>query len=586
TIRAYISRFMGAYGIQDSTEFLRVLDEILIRANAIAFVGIVFMIISAASVLRHVEDSFNHIARSLHERPIHYRFALYISGIIIVPAFITLTAGTMQYGLVQLKPPEWKSVTLNGDTLWMLGKTLKWRENKSDGYFTLQSKIDMRAPYKDVYFDLATGKVGKSWEILGDTPARQIESKDLRELNRIDAADGMLYVLGETGALFFSHDNGRTFDFRLFAFKGQSGLRIPIFEDMLALPEGRALVLATVGSRSCLLEVKPAGYDMQCFGSVFNRILPVKNGTKSEIYITGTGRVLKSEDGGETWLGPFEEKYGARSLRIDAMERDEKGKLYIAGGALWIKDNKGTEFPELRSQDHVHGIRLTGNGTGFIYGDDGLMRYTSDSGKNWFGVTNSILRNTTFYAHEVLPDDRTVLVGENGTYAIIGKPKLTSETDRKGHPLVEFAIIEQDHSSTILTFLSRATLWVLFYGMVFSVIALSYRYIPTHPITTRSAAIGAWFASTGLLGFVIGFQIWITGFANTGQLYGVWAVVPVGMILLLVCTQILFFGMELACVLDENRTEVRSGEDAPVRLAQKLKVHTPLVPVTKKRAKK
>ncbi|MBL8020519.1 MAG: YihY/virulence factor BrkB family protein [Leptospirales bacterium] len=585
TIRAYISRFMGAYGIQDAAVFLRVLDEILDRTDTIAFVGIVIMILSAASVLRHIEDSFNHIARALHERPIHYRFALYISGIIIVPAFLTLSAGTLQFGLLQLKPPEYKSVTLNGETLWMLGKTLTWREKNKDGKFSLRSKIDMRAPYKDIYFDLTTGKIGKSWEV-GVRQPRSIEGRDLRSLNRMDAADGVLYVLGETGTLFFSRDNGRTFDFRIFEFIVPSGQRNPIFEDMLALPDGRALILATVDSKSCLLEVKQTGYGMQCFNSVYNRVLTVKNGTKKEIFIAGTGRVLRSEDDGSTWLGPFEEKFGARSVRIEAMERDEKGRLYIAGGAIWIKDARATEYPTLRSPEQVHGVRLTGNGTGFLYGDGGLIRYTSDGGRIWHGVTNSILRNTTFYAHKVLSDDRTVLVGENATYVILGPPKMTSMTDDKGHTLVEFSILEEDHSSEVLTFLSRAMLWILFYGLLSAVITLAYRYIPTHPISTRSAIIGGWFTSTGLLAFVIGFQVWITGFSNTGQVYGVWAVVPVGMILLLVCTQILFFGLELACVIDENRTEVRSVEDAPVRLAQKLKVHTPLVPVSKKRHKK
>lgn len=568
TIRAYLSRFMGAYGIQDASEFLGVLDEILKRANTIAIAGTVFMVFSATSILRHIEDSFNHIVRSSTERPLVFRFALYISGIVIVPAVLTLTAGGFQFMLSQLHPPEWKSMATNGNTLWLLGRQLHWRSGEQTGELNLARKIDRKASYKDIYFDMQTGRAGRSFEILGDTPPRELEGRDLRSLTRVAANDGVLYVIGETGTLFFSRDNGRTFDYRIFAFKGQAGLRNPIFEDILAMPGKRALILATVGSQSCIVDFRPGGYGMQCFSNVYSRIVQL-SGKKTEIFLTGTGRLRRSDDGGFAWFGPFDERFGSRSLPITAMARDDRGRTYLAGGALWIRDSEEDIFPEIRSEKEIHGLHIDGDGNGFLYGADGLFRFTLDRGNTWHSPANGDFE-TTFFAHQDLGEGRTALAGENGTFMIVGEPQLTPMTDESGHPLVQFKIFERKSASAVLTFLSRATLWLLVYGILGGILYAGYKYIPTYPLSRRSSALSAWITATALIVFVTGFQIWVTGFANTGRIYGVWAVVPVGMLLLLFCTQILFFGLELACVLDEQRNPQHFAETRVVKLSPPL----------------
>lgn len=568
TIRAYLSRFMGAYGIQDASEFLGVLDEILKRANTIAIAGTVFMIFSAASILRHVEDSFNHIVRSSTERPLVFRFALYISGIIIVPTMLTLTAGGFQFLLSQLQPPEWRSMAINGNTLWMLGRHLQWKSGQQSGELNLARKIDRKASYKDIYFDMQTGRAGRSFEILGETPPRELEGKDLRSLNRVAANDGMLYVLGETGTLFFSKDNGRTFDYRIFSFKGPAGLRTPIFEDILAMPGKRALILATVGSQSCVVDVRPGGYGMQCFSNVYSRIVPLQ-GKKLEIFLTGTGRIRRSDDGGFTWFGPFDERFGSRTLPITAMARDDKGRTYLAGGALWIRDPEGDVFPEIRSEREIHGLNIDGEGRGFLYGASGLFRYTLDGGNTWHSPANGDF-STTFYTHQDLGNGRTALAGENGTFMIVGDPELLPLTDESGHRLVQFKIFERESASAVLTFVLRATVWMLVYGILGAFLFAAYKYIPTYHLSQRSSALSAWITATALIVFVVGFQIWVVGFAGTGRIYGVWAVVPVGMLLLLFCTQILFFGLELACVLDEQRNPQHFAETRVVKLAPPL----------------
>lgn len=569
TIRAYLSRFMGAYGIQDASEFLGVLDEILKRANTIAIAGTVFMVFSAASILRHIEDSFNHIVRSSTERPIVFRFALYIAGIVIVPAALTLTAGGFQFFLSQLRPPEWKSITMNGSTLWTLGRKLVWRSGDQTGVLDLSRKIDRKASYKDIYFDMQTGRAGRSFEILGETPPRELEGRDLRSLHRLAAADGVLYVLGETGTVFFSRDNGRTFDYRIFSFKGPAGLRNPIFEDILAMPGKRALILATVGSQSCLIDFKLQGYGMQCFSNVYSRIVELRKKDKSEIFLTGTGRLRRSDDGGFTWFGPFDERFGSRTLPITAMARDDSGRTYLAGGALWIRSPDGDLFPEIRSDREIFGMSINAQGRGFLYGADGLFRYTEDRGATWLSPYNDELK-ATFLAHQELDDGTTALAGENGTFMIIGEPRPSSAVDESGHPLVEFKIHRHESASALLTFILRVTLWLLVYGLLTGFLFAAYKYIPTYPLSRRSSFLSAWITATALIVFVTGFQMWVVGFANTGRIYGVWAVVPVGMLLLLFCTQILFFGLELACVLDEQRNPQHFAETRVVKLSPPL----------------
>jgi len=168
---------------------------------------------------------------------------------------------------------------------------------------------------------------------------------------------------------------------------------------------------------------------------------------------------------------------------------------------------------------------------------------------------------------------------------IIGDPKVTSQTDPAGYAMVDFPILEEDHSYALLTFMLRGTLWVILYGIVFGIIALAYHYVPISQVGVRASLLGAGVATTLLIGFVIGFQVWVTSFANTDRLYGVWAVIPVGMMLLLVCNQILFFGLELACVIDERRDPSRSLREGAVRRAPVLRTEAPLVPAVTRRSK-
>ncbi|MCB1174827.1 MAG: YihY/virulence factor BrkB family protein, partial [Leptospiraceae bacterium] len=88
-------------------------------------------------------------------------------------------------------------------------------------------------------------------------------------------------------------------------------------------------------------------------------------------------------------------------------------------------------------------------------------------------------------------------------------------------------------------------IFIICFLMFFS----AYKFIPNTRVDWRAAAGGSLFTAVTILGFFIAFRLWITGFTTTGYIYGVWAAIPLGMLVILSSTQIILFGLELSYII-------------------------------------
>lgn len=561
-IRANIARFMVAYGITDTTEVLQILDEILGRANEIAGIGLTVMIFTAANLLRHLEDSFNLIFKSQTGRPYLYRFAIYIASIVVLPGILILTGGTFQYFLKKLNPPDLISMARHKDSVWIIGTDglLRKLRNETIDTVDLARKVDTRAPYRNIYFDFNTGKAGYIWDISRNpAPPEKIDQDDFLGLIKIVSRDDSLYIISRSGVLFYSHDGGVSWRHNKFAFKQDTQDRVPIFEDIAVVSNDDVLILFSIGTVYYVIRGSEHRWSMSELDSVYGHIIPIDDIVDSRgifqpgIYMTGNGRYLYSPDEGKSWIGPFVEKFGHRSERINAMTHDGQGDVFFAGsdGSLWIHRADGIEYAEIWSErgQHVTGLHMNPDGTGFLYGEDGLLRFTRDAGRTWLFAADGPVQDQTFFAHLANPDGSLMLGGENESLLLLAPPRLAGERSSNGLPLVAVNARELSQYPVLKSALLKTLLYFLLYLIVLSLFLLVYKFLPNVRVHWSAALIAAFVTSLALLIFAFSFRTWITSFANTGYIYGVWAIVPVGMIVILTSAQITLFGLEIAYVL-------------------------------------
>ena len=566
-IRTYLARFMAVYGMSDATEFLLILNEILDRASAIATIGAVIMIVSATNLLSHLEDSFNYIYRATTSRPMIYRFSIFVTSLVVLPAGLILAGGMVRPAIGQLQAPDLLDLSATKDAVWITGTDglLRIRTERGVTKLDLRKKVVFNADFREVVFDVETGRSGHYYEIVKKPdPGIRLESADLNRVHRVAVSRGNVYALSETGALFFSRDNGRSWDYRLFRFV-ETELRQAFMEDVHISPTGEVLVLATLGTRSLLLSGSiETGFVLRKLTGVFHRFVAVprelspKPRTKQaetgaiDLYLTGHGTFLHSADSGAHWTA-VETRYGHRKIQIGSMHPHPQGGFVLGGNsALWRQGKDPTMYSNLRGNGRhgIMGIHWEPDGSGFVYGSDELFRYTPDNGATWLAPEKSLLRGVSFTGHVRLPDGTFLLVGERETIAHLKPPQVLKTFDGQGHPYFRMDPIKIQSYPFLKSVFLQIVLFLMFSSIVLAVFVLGYRILPNAPVDWKPALIGGTITATALVVFVLGFRLWIITFSSTTVIiYGVWAIVPVGMLLILVSTQIVLFGLQLAYVI-------------------------------------
>ncbi len=572
-IRTNVAAFLAAYGLTETNEVLSILDEILDNATTIAGVGLVFVVYSATNLLIHLEDAFNFIYRARKARPMVYRFSLYIASFAILPTLIYVIASGASFFLNQIRPPNLNDILKVEGRYWIVASNGILRTTTGDaersGDFSeinLRNIVDAQAPFRDLYIDPDSRRIGGADDIIAEQyPGTPLTVDDFFSLKEVGYGGDTLYVISETGALFYSDDGGRTFRFQKIQFKSGTGSRNPQLSDMHVDADGRLILLVNEGSRSGLIYRTGDGAEYSdwryapldgIYRKIFfiNNISPdAKNIFRNGYFITGKGRYIYSADG-NNWSNSYLERFKNRVVNIGAMQADAEGNMYFGGsnGTFWINANGTKTYVSLRANfdQSVRGFYIDEDGTGMLYGSGGLFRYTVDGGRTWLRTQTSALESNVFLAHHRLNGRGVLLAGEEASILRINAAKILEDNlDENRHPYVAFDYEMLARFHSVRSILLRLVLGVFLLLTIFLIIALAYALVPFASVDWRAAGIGAGLTSVALVVFIVIFRTWMAGSTTTGYIYGVWAAIPLGLLVILVSAQIILFGLEVAYVL-------------------------------------
>lgn len=564
TIRANLATFLAANGMVDSTELLSILDEILGRADQIAGLGVLFMLYSATNLIKNLEDAFNYIYRARQERPMLYRFSLYIAAFAVLPTLVIFSAQGMRLALTRLQPANYTSIVSHAGEYWISADDGKiWHTDLSKfNSIDLYQRANTGAAFRDIFIDVDENRIGQAHEIVGqDFYQASLQRTDFYDIFALRSVHDTLYAFSRNGLILYSKDAGQTWDYRRLNFK-LTEVYSPEVLDVHVDENGGLLLLVNINSQTGLVIRDPAGiWNYRPLDGVFKRIFSVHNVVpdarsifKNGLYITGKGRYLYSADFGKEWQGPFMASYGDSNVYIGSMQATPEGDMYLAGSnaSFWIDTDTSQIRPDLRIDGATPGVRafeIDPVGRMVLYGDDGLFRFSPDHGRTWLHAANSELVENEFQSHLVTPDGSILLVSENEKLIRISNPHQLSTRDQHGFSLVQFDLKILSQMPLWISTISRLLLGTATFIISLILFVLVYRFIPNAPVSWKAALTGSSITSLALLGFFIIFRIIISSVSMTGYIYGVWAAIPLGMLMVLSSTQIILFGLEIAYVV-------------------------------------
>ncbi len=304
------------------------------------------------------------------------------------------------------------------------------------------------------------------------------------------------------------------------------------------------------------------------FGSLYQRIAyldrsdspALSRGTKTGaffakgIYLLGKGQYLYSPGQGLSWQGPFDASFGGRKVQISLLQRDRQGNIYLGGknGAFWIMQDSGVIYPDIGANrnQHIIGLSLDRQGRGFLYGSQALLLYTQDGGHSWHRSQRPPPFKKNYLAHYYNEQSNTYyFAGQENTLLLSNQIALTEKEDKRGYNFAsqQSKILSQTPfwQSLLLSIVLEPFMLIV----LFTILVLLYVLIPNTKVSLYAACTGAAVSSIGIMLFFLSFRIWLSGFGATGYIYGVWAAVPLGMLIVLAAIYILLFGLELAYVI-------------------------------------
>ncbi len=236
-VQTQIAAFLASYGFADSSELLSILDEIMSRAETIAGVGFILVLYSASNFFRHLEDSFDYIYRSPKKRAFLHRIAIYVAAFVFVPLLLILAKQLIQSVHFHFAVPELRSLIMRNNTLWVAasnGAIFLYEKNGKSRKIRLQEKVNQNAPYRDFFIDKERRRVAKSWEPPQSAAGLFYESPShsLYDLLALAQDQSAIYTISSGGNLYYSQDEGRTWDHHRFIISANNKLHTPKIVDM------------------------------------------------------------------------------------------------------------------------------------------------------------------------------------------------------------------------------------------------------------------------------------------------------------------------------------------------------------------
>ncbi len=573
-VQTNIALFLASYGISDTSEFLNILDEILARAETIAGIGFIFVLYSATNFFRNLEDTFNHIYQVKEKRPILYRFSLYLMAFILLPIGVICTSQIIQTIHYYFNSPEIRQVVLRQNKQWVVssdGNLWIYSEKAEPFQINLKKKVTHKAPFREYFIDTRNNSIGYSWDVM-ETPFRSYELGHSKRFDLIGIVQTKktIYTISSAGTLYYSSNEGQSWKYQQLVLHSETDTYSPNVRDIHITKQEKILLLIDEGTLSSILvRSKTGDWKHQSLAVHYKSFITIKNKAKNQIipplptglYLIGKGAYHYSPNDGKDWQGPIEEKYGDRKLQINVMQTNQKGDVFFAGnhGALWIHSRGNVYYPDLRAHfnQHVQGMSLYENGTGFLYGSGGLFRYTKDHGHTWHMMDTDFFSNKHFISHKnenVHSKKNIYLFGKEKIFIKVSKATLTNRLDPAGHAYANFKYNILSSTSWLRKFFVIILIEPLLLIFLLFTFSIAYYFIPNTKVYYASAIIGAIFSSISLMAFILVFRYWISAFSSTSYVYGVWATIPFGMLVILISTYIFLFGLELSFILQKGKT--------------------------------
>ena len=600
-IKTHIASFLAANGLADTSDLMVILDEIMARAETIAGIGFIFVLYSASNFFRHLEEAFGYIYRVPRQRPLLYRFALYIAAFVVLPIITIFTGQIVQSIRYNFERPTLSAIMLRAPSANNKNAPYashKWvstshgtiyvynAKNKKIRTIDLTQKISASAPYPEYIIDLKSGRSGRSWEVL-ETPARNYQLDTPERFNLIDCFQygNTIYAISEGGTVYYTRDEGQSWQFQQLIFNADNNLYPPRVRDVHITNQGHILFLIDETSYSILaIRENTRRWRHYKLNANYRHIFAINNidntvntlqkkeffRFRNGLYLTGKGKLLYSADQGRNWQGPYTENFGERKVIISTMQADRRGNIYFGGqnGAFWLHTPQQERlYPDVYSRQDILGLDIQNDGQGILYGKKGLLRYTNDSGRTWQLPQNTAALaelDIRAYARDLdLADGALYLAGNNDMllHTIINKAQ--NETagstfgnnnpgllrDAHGRHLVSLKVMYLSATPTWQSLLLTAFIEPLLIVIIFIVLSLLYIMVPNTYVAWRAAIAGAAFSSISITIFLSFFRGWLGASTTTGYIYGAWAAIPLGMLIVLVSAYIVLFGLEIAFVL-------------------------------------
>ncbi len=492
----------------------------------------------------------------------------------------------------EIRPPEYSDVlSLNGQRLVAVSTgEIRIVDVEKKSSIDLRQRVDSRAPMRDIYVDLQKLSAGPAWRTLEEAPAGagQLTGADFYNLRRIAGRDDSIYAISEGGVLFFSYDRGRTWNFERLHTAGERVTPLELI-DLRIDTSGRLQLLTHVESTTALLTrdhrereiplwavrkfahgymhmttLSPAAAPLSEVGVDAVDTAEAGDGERERvdgpaatrpaaIALLGRGRYLISYDDGQSWSPPIEALNQGIPVELTAAARSLEGEMWFAArnGAFWIQSAEGPIGPDLDLDfgQYVETIQLREDGVALVAGPGGLLRITQNRGRGWQRFEPSWLESVHLIAAEPLEDGAWLLAGEEGALARLSNLENSARLDDRGLPLISAQLQTIVRASQLGSVIIQGGVYVLlFFGLLLAFSAI-YMFFPNTTVEWRAATAGAAITATALLLFVILFRLWAANFTAAAYIYGVWAALPLGMIVILASMQIVLFGLQVSYVV-------------------------------------
>ncbi len=250
---------------------------------------------------------------------------------------------------------------------------------------------------------LTTRDGGKTWSYTNNAQA----DKGLYGIT--STAEGVLYAVGFDGKLLKSVDGGKEWKFYQTWYHP--------YHDLAFVSESKGIIVGGISFKTGNLSPIDSNGQSAYFDSTAYELNDIEMVDGKYGYISGYGVVLKTTDSGKNWelLNIQDENFKA----IKANGYDEawtcgyNGSIHHTndGGKTWERLRNGNDIS--RKRYHLLDLVFVNQMEGYAVGEDGVMIYTDNGGRNWMEMdkfTNAHLRSIV-----ALRDGSLMVCGDAGS---------------------------------------------------------------------------------------------------------------------------------------------------------------------------